>query len=582
VYVAPNAPQVLYLVATPGGQTSAVLHRSDNRGQSWVALPRNPIRSATTDRAARRLLVIHPSDPRTAYALEEAVVSKTVDGGQTWKPLSLQVRATGLVIDRSKPDHVYAWYPMRNSIDGEILMRSLDGGTTWSGAGYMPRTFYDRDAPLPALAIDNDSRLLVRDIDGFMMQSTDDGATWTRPLTFGKGHPFAFASSAPKTLYTVMDASSVTIIKTTDGDSWNQTGSVGGAVQLLGAGRSEGSFFVETRVGVARTLDEGRTWSVPVPDARGLFFAVSAAASGTLYQIKNNGVVRSTDGGQTFTARTGIPPTGAQLIKAVAADTEQTRTLYSSWLLTNLNDEAGFRSTDGGETWAPWPVRATEDAKDRGFIELASPRARPSTIYANVQYGLRKTIDGGVTWTKVFAEPVWAMAVAPSDGDVVFVKHVVVPGAGLKVKKTIDGGKTWTDVNIDAFNPYALEGITIDPVDPKVVYLGLSLSEGAAVARSNDGGVTWTKLGAGLPPARSLAIAPTRPSTLYFGSYGGAIHRSLDSGLTWTRIDRRTDGDSAFPTVDPMDPRTVYVLLKSDSNTSVYSGRLLRTVTGGE
>jgi hypothetical protein len=31
-----------------------------------------------------------------------------------------------------------------------------------------------------------------------------------------------------------------------------------------------------------------------------------------------------------------------------------------------------------------------------------------------------------------------------------------------------------------------------------------------------------------------------------------------------------------------MDPRTVYVLLKPDGNTSVYAGRLLRTITGGE
>jgi hypothetical protein len=61
----------------------------------------------------------------------------------------------------------------------------------------------------------------------------------------------------------------------------------------------EGSFFVEDPGGGGTHARRGRTWSVPVPDARGLFFAASAAASGTLYQVKNNGVVRSTEmGGQ--------------------------------------------------------------------------------------------------------------------------------------------------------------------------------------------------------------------------------------------------------------------------------------------
>jgi hypothetical protein len=66
---------------------------------------------------------------------------------------------------------------------------------------------------------------------------------------------------------------------------------------------------------------------------------------------------------------------------------------------------------------------------------------------------------------------------------------------------------------------------------------------GAGVARSADGGATWTMSAEGLPPLvvpptrprrtiGSLAIDPLSPDTIFAGTIDG-VFRSLDAGATW-------------------------------------------------
>jgi len=66
---------------------------------------------------------------------------------------------------------------------------------------------------------------------------------------------------------------------------------------------------------------------------------------------------------------------------------------------------------------------------------------------------------------------------------------------------------------------------------------------GSAIHRSTDGGKTWKKITAGLPPGElgriGLAMAPTDPDTVYAiveaADGAGGIHRSTDRGLTWEK-----------------------------------------------
>jgi photosystem II stability/assembly factor-like uncharacterized protein len=586
VWVAPGATNVLYLLTGPAGPTAAAFFRSGDRGRSWAMLPKNPFSTLGFTETARRL-VIHPRDPDTAYVLDETL-AKTSDGGRSFRTLGDSSdfnRPDGLVIDPHTPEHVFVWRPGAGLYD--VLMRSLDGGATWIGAGNAPAFFSSHISPIPELAVDNTSRLLLREAAGFMSQSTDDGATWTRPAVFGKGRPFAFVGSAPGTLYTVLgDAPSIRFIKTIDGDqTWNQISEVQGTARLLGAGPGEGSFFVESRIGVVRTLDEGRSWNLTAPNVNGpsgSIFVVSHAAAGTLYLGKAAGILRSTDGGQTFTGGVTRAPVSGMNLVALAADPADASTVYASWR-SGGTTESAFKSTDGGLTWTAWPIQAPGDAGDTGFHALAAAPGSPGTFYAALSGGVRRTTDGGRTWTNVLGGAVLWLAVAPSNGQIVFVKLALPDVPGLAgIKRSMDGGTSWADVSLGAVGMASqVRDIAIHPTDPMTVYVASDSAFSAA--RSTDGGKTWISLDPGFgdnrPLTVSISISRSRPSTIYAAGFSG-IYRSDDGGTGWTRIDKPPITNDGLLSVfaDPVDPRTAY----SQSQPLGRDFHLYRTTTGGD
>ncbi len=92
--------------------------------------------------------------------------------------------------------------------------------------------------------------------------------------------------------------------------------------------------------------------------------------------------------------------------------------------------------------------------------------------------------------------------------------------------------------------------------------------DGAGAFRSEDGGVTWTAINAGLPShrIRALAVAPAQPSTLY-ATIGVTPYRSDDGGERWRQVAASvvpaSDGDATHTPmllVHPTDPQIVHAL----------------------
>lgn len=123
-----------------------------------------------------------------------------------------------------------------------------------------------------------------------------------------------------------------------------------------------------------------------------------------------------------------------------------------------------------------------------------------------------------------------------------------------------DGGATWTLQNtINFCNPQCFYDIAVDvdPINANTVYLGGAPA--LAFGRSNDGGVNFTPNAAtanGLhADSHAIAVAPSLPSTIYFGSDGG-IYKSTDSGTTWMPLNNSTFRATQFQSLatHPTDP----------------------------
>jgi photosystem II stability/assembly factor-like uncharacterized protein len=122
--------------------------------------------------------------------------------------------------------------------------------------------------------------------------------------------------------------------------------------------------------------------------------------------------------------------------------------------------------------------------------------------------------------------------------------------------------------------PYGgtVSALELDPVRPSVVYAG---TFGAGVFKSTDGGRSWRRRSAGLPPdtlVLALEAAPSSPSTLYVETPSGRhLYRTVDGGRSW-HVLAPVNGGISDMAVDPARSDTVYL--------ATFDG-LLRTSDGG-
>jgi photosystem II stability/assembly factor-like uncharacterized protein len=194
------------------------------------------------------------------------------------------------------------------------------------------------------------------------------------------------------------------------------------------------------------------------------------------------------------------------------------------------------------------------------------------------------TINGGTA-----AGRVTAIAVNPTDPLTIYAG-----GAQGGVWKSTDGGQTWTPIG-DTQCSLAIGSVTIDPVNPSIIYVGTGEQNnsgdsyyGCGVLRSTDGGSTWTQLGASVFVTttggarighviidRSTAGSMTSTTLLASTSFG--LYRSTDSGQSWTRV---LAGNVSGLAVDPVNTSTWYSAIGNYGTTASQNGVLKSTDDG--
>jgi photosystem II stability/assembly factor-like uncharacterized protein len=114
--------------------------------------------------------------------------------------------------------------------------------------------------------------------------------------------------------------------------------------------------------------------------------------------------------------------------------------------------------------------------------------------------------------------------------------QALVKGAGSSLWRSLDGGATWALARQGTFGPTAqCCGLLRDPSAPDTLYAvesGMVIGGGGAeLLRSTDAGATWSKAGWF---QGAVSLVPTKPTTLLGQPYQGGLARSIDGGTTWT------------------------------------------------
>ncbi len=145
------------------------------------------------------------------------------------------------------------------------------------------------------------------------------------------------------------------------------------------------------------------------------------------------------------------------------------------------------------------------------------------------------------------------------------------------VWKTTDAGRLWTPI-FDGQPTGSIGALAVAPSRPDTLYVGSGeglqrpdLSVGDGIYKSTDAGRTWTHLG--LRDAQqiaALAVHPRDPDRVYAAVLGhpyGAnaergVFRSTDGGKTWERVLYKDENTGASAVaLDPSNPEVVYAAL---------------------
>lgn len=157
--VSPINPQLMF------GWYQGNIQRSEDGGKTWaiVGNPKFVIISLTADRA----------DENTVYAAspQGAFVSK--DKGQTWQPLSNDLKnfVSIIAIDPSNPQHFLSYSESLG------LAKSMNNGSTWEK---IPADFAGGTLLYIAFSKQNPSVVYALNEKNTLFKSTDGGMTWQK------------------------------------------------------------------------------------------------------------------------------------------------------------------------------------------------------------------------------------------------------------------------------------------------------------------------------------------------------------------------------------------------------------------
>jgi len=264
----------------------------------------------------------------------------------------------------------------------------------------------------------------------------------------------------------------------------------------------------------------------------------------TLYAGTDKGVFKSGDGGATWAAaNSGL----SARVQTIAIDPASTSTLYAGTVTPDGVESVGiFKSTDGGASWAAANeglVDTTLGISPVDIEVLAFDPRHPGTLWAGTRFSdIFESTDGGTTWqNKTFggynlALEVSAFRFDPSNSSTI----LAASSAGLL--RSTDGGENWDTYGNAGESFFSL---VPDPISPATLYAGNTA--GSGIFKSTDAGAHWTSInknltvnqgsgGTFLPLVVALTVDPSRPSTLYAGTYGNGLFQSTDAGATWASV----------------------------------------------
>ena len=296
----------------------------------------------------------------------------------------------------------------------------------------------------------------------------------------------------------------------------------------------------------------GGAWTAQDPGTKARLRGVSAVNREVAWASGAGGTALKTlDGGTTWQALT-VPGADGLDFRDLQAFDDRTCSLLS----IGPGELSQIRRTDdGGSTWAVQHV----NRDPKGFLDaIAFWDADHGLALGDPvdgRYMILATDDGGTTWAKVpdagMPEALPGEGAFAASGTCLVVQGATNAwfgtggGARARVFRSSDRGRTWAvaDTPIRAGNPSSgVFGLAFRDASIGLAVGGdykLEADPAGNLARTEDGGRTWTPVEAGRPSGFRSAVAfvPGRGGREVVAVGPSGSDRSGDGGITWSKLD---------------------------------------------
>ncbi len=476
----PINPDIL-IAATNNG-----IYKTNNAGVTW-----NLIQSGNF-----KDMEFKPGDPSTIYACGSSYY-KSTDTGNSFNqvtsgvPASYSVNRLAIAVTPANPDYVYMLAGSSSNSGFYGLYRSTNSGTSFSTMSTTPnilgyssngtstggQSSYDLAI---AVSPNNADEIYTGGIN--IWRSNDGGTTWSinaywyypepaYPYVHADCHSLDFYGPI---LYSGCDGG---IFKTSNGGSTWEDISAGLYITQF---YRIGGFPGNSELIIGGTQDNGTNrfntgqWT-HVLGADGMEAAIDYSNPSTMYAaIQYGGLRRSYDGGDSFSS-----------------------------IENNINENGG------------WVTPYVLDPID------------PNTIYAGF-VNVWKSTNQGDFWTKIssFGGTLRSLAISQSNPDYIYA------ATSSSIRRTTNGGVSWTNINAGLPTSASITYITISDIDPEKIWVTFSgFSNGNKVFTSTTGGDTWTNISGSLPniPVNCIVHQSNSNDGIYIGTDLGIYYKNNNS-----------------------------------------------------
>jgi photosystem II stability/assembly factor-like uncharacterized protein len=436
---------------------------------------------------------------KTCFAAAGGSIQKTIDGAVSWTPVAT-VSTQLNDLEAADATTLYA------AGSGQTLLRSVDGGATWSRRPLAGIT----QADLASIRCASATTCLATTVQRSRVLRTTDGGETATSVVPSTDPTYAVEFASPTRALAVGGLGSAEI----SNDA--------GAAWIAVSSRIEGSFSVLEAVSgdlayagghhgvLTRTSDGGQTWTNVSPPTSDEIEEISAPSATRVFVQASGGTLhRSDNGGESYRLLDVGPQFAPRDVAAVTPD----RVIV-------VGARGVRRSVDGGETFSP-----VSDRDFRGANLTDADVAGPALV-AHGRARLLVSANRGLSWRRVRLPK----KVAIREVSFVSIAAGYLLDTGGNVWRTTNEGRRWT--KLESLGRRVVEIDFSDARRGHAVIYGFGRgSAGGFVLRTSDGGRSWHPQLVSPAPVSALAAA------------GGTSYLFAGSSFFYAT---RTGGDAGF------------------------------------